>query len=95
MWIESICNDESIIEANIRDTKLFSPDYVGKDPQQAVDGEVQHFRPVLLPWLTGGVASSDFVQRIAQYKKTYQTVSDDEVGAGTRFGSHSHFTQFD
>jgi len=27
MWIESICNDDQIIEANIKKTKLSSPDY--------------------------------------------------------------------
>lgn len=30
MFVESICNDFSIIENNIRETKLRSPDYVGK-----------------------------------------------------------------
>lgn len=36
VFIESICNDESIIEANVRDTKLRSPDYEGVDPTEAV-----------------------------------------------------------
>lgn len=35
MWVESICDDESIIEENIRETKLTSPDYVGVDPEDA------------------------------------------------------------
>ncbi len=30
VWIESICNDEDIVANNIRDTKLFSPDYANK-----------------------------------------------------------------
>ena len=29
MWIESICNDPTIIDGNIRDAKLTSPDYKG------------------------------------------------------------------
>lgn len=36
VFIESICSDESIIEANVRDTKLRSPDYEGMDPAEAV-----------------------------------------------------------
>jgi 6-phosphofructo-2-kinase/fructose-2,6-biphosphatase 2/6-phosphofructo-2-kinase/fructose-2,6-biphosphatase 4 len=35
MWIESICNDEKIIETNIRMTKLSSPDYKDVDPEIA------------------------------------------------------------
>lgn len=35
MWIESICNEEKIIEANIRMTKLQSPDYQDIDPDLA------------------------------------------------------------
>ncbi|SPQ99813.1 6-phosphofructo-2-kinase domain-containing protein [Plasmodiophora brassicae] len=35
VWIESICNDEALLEANIKNTKLSSPDYVGVDPDTA------------------------------------------------------------
>ncbi len=35
IFIESIC-DEAIVEVNVRDTKLDSPDYVGIDPDVAV-----------------------------------------------------------
>jgi 6-phosphofructo-2-kinase/fructose-2,6-biphosphatase 2/6-phosphofructo-2-kinase/fructose-2,6-biphosphatase 4 len=35
MWVESICNDEAVIEQNIRLTKLHSPDYMGVDQDQA------------------------------------------------------------
>ena len=31
MWIESLCNDDKIIETNIRITKLSSPDYKDVD----------------------------------------------------------------
>jgi len=31
VWIESICNDQAIVEANVRETKLTSPDYIGMD----------------------------------------------------------------
>jgi broad specificity phosphatase PhoE/predicted kinase len=36
VFIESICDDERIIEANVRETKLRSPDYEGVDPEEAV-----------------------------------------------------------
>lgn len=35
MWVESICQDESIIESNIRQTKLSSPDYREQDSETA------------------------------------------------------------
>jgi broad specificity phosphatase PhoE len=36
VFIESICNDPAIVEANIRQTKLRSPDYVAMSPDEAV-----------------------------------------------------------
>ncbi len=36
VFIESICEDQRVIEANIRDTKLRSPDYIGMDEANAV-----------------------------------------------------------
>ena len=36
VMIESICHDEAVIEANVRETKLRSPDYADIDPEQAV-----------------------------------------------------------
>lgn len=36
VWVESVCNDESVIEANIRETKLTSPDYANVQPDDAV-----------------------------------------------------------
>lgn len=35
VFIESVCEDQSLIEANIRETKLRSPDYEGVDPEEA------------------------------------------------------------
>ncbi|KAK7948487.1 6-phosphofructo-2-kinase [Apiospora aurea] len=35
LFVESKCDDETMIMANIRDVKLTSPDYVGQDPEQA------------------------------------------------------------
>ncbi|UJR79024.1 6-phosphofructo-2-kinase/fructose-2, 6-bisphosphatase bifunctional enzyme [Sandaracinus amylolyticus] len=36
VFVESICEDETVIASNIRQTKLHMPDYVGMDPEQAV-----------------------------------------------------------
>jgi len=36
VWIESVCNDQSIVEANIRNTKLFSPDYAKVKAEEAI-----------------------------------------------------------
>ena len=36
VFIESICNDPEIIDTNVRQTKLFSPDYVGIPADEAV-----------------------------------------------------------
>ena len=36
VFIESICEDESVVEGNVRETKLRSPDYIGVDPEEAV-----------------------------------------------------------
>lgn len=36
LFVESITEDDRIIDQNVRETKLKSPDYVGVDPEQAV-----------------------------------------------------------
>lgn len=36
IFVESVCNDQAIVERNIRATKLKMPDYAGIDPDQAV-----------------------------------------------------------
>ncbi|HMJ10413.1 MAG TPA: 6-phosphofructo-2-kinase/fructose-2,6-bisphosphatase [Polyangiaceae bacterium] len=36
VFVESICEDESVVEGNVRDTKLRSPDYADTDPEEAV-----------------------------------------------------------
>ncbi len=36
VFVESVCEDESVIESNIRQTKLHMPDYAGTDPDAAV-----------------------------------------------------------
>lgn len=35
IFVESNCDDEELIMANIRDVKTTSPDYVGQDPEKA------------------------------------------------------------
>jgi broad specificity phosphatase PhoE/predicted kinase len=36
MFVESVCTDPAVVEANIRETKLSMPDYAGMDPETAV-----------------------------------------------------------
>ncbi len=43
-FIESICDDPKIIEANIKTVKLTSPDYVGTDPEDAVKDFLQRIK---------------------------------------------------
>eukprot|EP01104_Vermistella_antarctica_P019966 TRINITY_DN820_c0_g1_i10.p1 TRINITY_DN820_c0_g1~~TRINITY_DN820_c0_g1_i10.p1 ORF type:complete len:425 (-),score=82.69 TRINITY_DN820_c0_g1_i10:33-1307(-) len=35
MFVESVCEDPVLIESNVRETKLFSPDYAGQDKEEA------------------------------------------------------------
>src|SRR5439155_11358522 len=35
VFIESICDDSAVIDANVRETKLSSPDYLNTDPDDA------------------------------------------------------------
>ncbi|EJC99363.1 bifunctional 6-phosphofructo-2-kinase/fructose-2,6-bisphosphate 2-phosphatase [Fomitiporia mediterranea MF3/22] len=37
VFLESVCDNEEIIEANIRSVKISSPDYKGWDPERAVE----------------------------------------------------------
>jgi broad specificity phosphatase PhoE len=37
LFVESICHDTAIVESNIRETKLLSPDYVGTSTEEALD----------------------------------------------------------
>ncbi|MCJ1309042.1 Fructose-2,6-bisphosphatase [Agyrium rufum] len=53
LFVESKCNDESLIISNIMDVKTTSPDYKGQDPD---------------------VAAKDFLNRIRNYEKVYQTI---------------------
>ena len=51
IFIESIC-DEATVEANVRATKLDSPDYVGMDPDLAVAdfrARIEHYAQVYEP----------------------------------------------
>ena len=36
LFVETVCDDPAVIAANVRATKLTSPDYVGMDPDRAV-----------------------------------------------------------
>lgn len=57
IFVESICDDESVIKSNILEVKTTSPDYVGQDPE---------------------AAAQDFLNRIRNYERVYQTIDEDE-----------------
>jgi len=47
IFVESICEDPSVIMQNIREVKLSSPDYVKMDPDAVVDDfvkRIEHYR---------------------------------------------------
>jgi len=52
VFIESICNDPEILEANIRENKLRSPDYAGSAPDEAIEDfrmRIAHYERVYEP----------------------------------------------
>ncbi len=52
VFIESVCEDEGVIESNIRQTKLHMPDYAGMDPDEAVRdfrARIAHYARVYEP----------------------------------------------
>ncbi len=52
VFIESVCEDEALIESNIRQTKLHMPDYAGMDPDAAVADfreRIAHYERVYEP----------------------------------------------
>lgn len=59
VFLELQCEDAAIIEANIRETKVTSPDYIGRDPEDAaedfrarIDHYAQDYEPVDEPDLS-------------------------------------------
>ncbi|PON21101.1 hypothetical protein TGAM01_v210057 [Trichoderma gamsii] len=49
LFVESKCDDEKTIMANIRDVKLTSPDYKGQDPEEAAQdfrNRIKHYEKV-------------------------------------------------
>ena len=59
LFVESICNDPSLIMSNIMEVKTTSPDYRGQDPEEA---------------------ARDFLERIKNYEKVYQTIDENDEG---------------
>jgi broad specificity phosphatase PhoE len=52
IFVETMCDDPAIIEANIRATKLHSPDYEGRDPDEVVRDfrqRIEHYREAYEP----------------------------------------------
>jgi broad specificity phosphatase PhoE len=52
VFIESICNDPGVVDANVRETKLRMPDYADMDPEEAVRdfrARIAHYERVYEP----------------------------------------------
>jgi broad specificity phosphatase PhoE len=52
VFLESICDDPALIDANVRETKLSMPDYAGMDPVEAVRdfrARIAHYERVYEP----------------------------------------------
>ncbi|HKP59907.1 MAG TPA: 6-phosphofructo-2-kinase/fructose-2,6-bisphosphatase [Polyangiales bacterium] len=52
LFVEIACDDPAIIEANVRNTKLSSPDYVNMDPDEAVAdfrNRIKHYERIYQP----------------------------------------------
>lgn len=52
VYVESICDDRSVIEANIRENKVLSPDYEGVDEAEAIEdfrARIAHYERVYEP----------------------------------------------
>ncbi|XP_053656077.2 6-phosphofructo-2-kinase/fructose-2,6-bisphosphatase isoform X3 [Cherax quadricarinatus] len=80
-YVESICDDESIIESNIRDVKINGPDYFRSTsvnivaPGHPCSQEVKVSSPDYCG-MTAEEALADFLQRIEHYMAQYQPLDE-------------------
>ena len=67
VFVESVCNDESILRQSYA-LKLSNGDYFDEDPDYAL---------------------ADFVRRVSEYEKVYETITDEEAhGFESEFGTN-------
>ncbi len=67
VFIESACEDPAIIEANIRETKLTSPDYAGMDPEEAVAdfrARIAHYQSRYEPLVEADAEGASYIKLI-------------------------------
>ncbi|KAA8499030.1 6-phosphofructo-2-kinase/fructose-2,6-bisphosphatase [Porphyridium purpureum] len=69
MFLESVCTDPKLVEQNVVKTKLFSPDYVGVNPEEAVADFMQRIRMYELVYETIDAENTEKVP----YIKTINT----------------------
>jgi len=93
LFIETLCDDADIIDANIRDTKLLAPDYRGTEPERAVSdfrARIAHYEHAYEP-IDSEVAS--FVKLINVGKRIEtQHVQGYIQGRITQFVMNLHIT---
>lgn len=78
LFVESFCDDDAVIEANVRATKLSSPDYAHSDPEDAVKDFLNRIRQYADVYQTLG---SDEEGKDHAYIKT--------INAGTTVIAHN------
>ena len=79
LFIETILSDPSVIEANIRDTKLDSPDYAGISPADAIAdfrARIAHYERAYEPV---GLESVSYIKRIDGGRQILLNRVDGEV----------------
>jgi len=67
LWVESICNDEKILEASIREVKAKHPDYAGQDPEDAVrdfKARIEQYKKVYVPVNEGNVDEGSHIKLV-------------------------------
>jgi len=86
LFIESSCDDERIIEENVRSVKISSPDYIGWDPAEAVkhylarmSAKIPHFETMEEPDLNFIKVGQFFSWSLARML----TDPDDQCGRAT------------
>lgn len=83
VFVEIVCTDEKVIAANVRETKLKSPDYKHMEEALAVSGHghdsVAHCVGSRVVMFARGPAQvEDFLKRIEHYKNAYETLNEGE-----------------
>ena len=81
VFIESFCNDPAVIAANVRDTKLKSPDYVDMDPEDAAQDFLRRIAHYESMYETSNTDKRDIVSNL---KKELEKKTDEILDLNDR-----------